>query len=226
MGKSMELLGISLSNIGLREALRRTNGYLEQGGLNTIAYVSARKLLDASEDEQHKTWWNELDLTICEDVEVLKAAGVVSQNRIKEVEENAYLKEFLKILVRRHASAFLLAEEEEKLKEFEAELRLLQSNLYVVGRDTTDHYVENKDGMINGINALAPKVILSRLPYPEGIHLMHDYRQYLNGSIWLTLPETLVKSSRKGWIRRVSGLLDKKLLHKKIHRFVQEQEEK
>ena len=97
MGKSMELLGISLSNIGLREALRRTNGYLEQGGLNTIAYVSARKLLDASEDEQHKTWWNELDLTICEDVEVLKAAGVVSQNRIKEVEENAYLKEFLKI---------------------------------------------------------------------------------------------------------------------------------
>ena len=80
--------------------------------------------------------------------------------------------------------------------------------------------------MINGINALAPKVILSRLPYPEGIHLMHDYRQYLNGSIWLTLPETLVKSSRKGWIRRVSGLIDKKLLHKKIHRFAQEQEEK
>lgn len=222
----MELLGVSLSNIGLREALKRTGRYLETGGVNTIAYVSARKLLEASEDERQQMWWNGLDLTVCEDVEILKAAGMVSQSRIKEVEENIYLREFLKILVRRQASAFLLAEGEEKLKEFEEELRCLQSNLLVVGRDTTDRYIENKDGMINGINGLAPRVILSRLPYPEGIHLMYDYRHYLNASVWLALPDTLVKSSREGWMQKMAGLIDKRLLHKKIHRFAQGKEEK
>ena len=221
----MELLGISLTDVGLREALKQSDRYLDQGGLNTIAYVSAKKLLEASEDEEQQKWWNELDLTICEDVGLLKAAGAATQSRVREVKENIYLKEFLKSLVRRQAPAFLLAEEEEGLKAFDEELRLLQSNLFVAGRDTTDHYVENKDGLINAINALAPKVILSRLPYPEGIHLMYDYHRYLNGSVWLTLPETLVKNDRGGWRDKVSELIYKKLLHKKIHRFEEEQEE-
>lgn len=219
----MELLGISLSDVGLREALRRTGEYLDQGGLNTIAYVSARNLLEASEDEEQQRWWNELDLTICEDAEILRAAGAATQNRIKEIEENIYLKEFLKTLVRRQISVFLLAEEETRLEEFEEELRLLQSNLLVVGRDTTDHYEENKEGMINSINALAPRVLLSRLPCPEVIYLMHEYGQFLNCSVWLTLPETLIKGEREGWLKKVSGLIDKKLLHKKIQSFEQEE---
>ena len=35
----MELLGISLTDVGLREALKQSDRYLDQGGLNTIAYV-------------------------------------------------------------------------------------------------------------------------------------------------------------------------------------------
>ncbi|MBQ9991260.1 MAG: WecB/TagA/CpsF family glycosyltransferase [Lachnospiraceae bacterium] len=222
----MELLGISLNNIGLKEALRKSEEYLDQGGLNTIAYVSAKKLLEASEDGEQQKWWQKMDLSIFEDVEILKAAGGVSQSRAKEIEENAFLREFLKILVRRQAPVFLLAEEEEALEQLEEELRLMQNNLYIAGRDTTDHYLENKEGLINAINALAPRVILSRLPYPEGIHLMYDYHSYLNGSVWLTLPHTLVKAEKEGWKGKVSGLIYQKLLHKKIHQFVQEQEQK
>ena len=91
----MELLGISLTDVGLREALKQSDRYLDQGGLNTIAYVSAKKLLEASEDEEQQKWWNELDLTICEDVGLLKAAGAATQSRVREVKENIYLKEFL-----------------------------------------------------------------------------------------------------------------------------------
>lgn len=222
----MELLGISLNNVGLREALRRSEEYLDQGGLNTIAYVSARKLLEASEDEEQQKWWQGLDLTLCEDVEVLKAAGQVTQVRVKEIEENLFLREFLKILVRRQAAVFLLAEEEGGLEALENELREMQSNLYILGRDTTDHYTENEEGLINAINALAPRVILSRLPYPQGIRLMYDYHRYLNGSIWLSLPDTLGKAEKEGWKGKVTDLICKTLLHKKIHQFVQEQEEK
>lgn len=232
----MELLGISLTNVGLNEALIRTNEYLERGGLNTIAYVSARMLLEASEDEQQQKWWSGLDLTICEDVEILKAAGVNSESRLREVEENAYLKEFLKTLVHRQETVFLLAPNEEQLKDFEQELRLFQSSwqgnvknglrsrLQIIGRDITERYEENKDGMINGINALAPGVILSRLPYPEGIRLMYDYHSYLNGSVWLTLPEVLVKDNRSDWTGKVSDFFYRKLFDKKIHQFEQDKE--
>ncbi|MGN1314323.1 MAG: WecB/TagA/CpsF family glycosyltransferase [Lachnospiraceae bacterium] len=220
----MEVLGISLSNVGLREAIRRSEGYLRQGRLNTIAYVSTKKLIEASENEEQRIWWEKLDLTICEDTEVLKAAGAVSYNRLKEIEENSFLKEFLKLLARRHTSVLLLAEDEERLKLLEEELRHIQSNLFVVGRDTTDYYRENKEGLINAINAQAPGVILSRLPYPEGIHLMYDYHSYLNSSVWLTLPETLVKSETEGWKEKMADLIYRKLLNKKLHRFAQEKE--
>lgn len=222
----MEILGILLNNLSLKEALNRSEIYLNQGGLNTIAYVSGRKLLEASEDEEQQKWWQGLDLTVCEDTEILKAAGRATQTKVKEIEENSFLKEFLKLLVRRQASAFLLEEDGEGLKEMEEELKLIQSNLYVIGRDTMDHYTENMEGLINAINTMAPRVILSRLPHPESIRLMSEYHQYLNSSVWLSLPETLANTKSPGLKDRMTDLIYKKLLHKKIHQFAQEQEEK
>lgn len=223
---SMNLLGISLSNVGIREALRRTEGYFSGGGLNTIAYVSASKLVQASEQEEQKLWWEDLDLTVCEDAEVLKAAGVTSQNRIREVEDNQYLKEFLKIIVRGYHKVFLLSDTEENLQDFEEELRLLQSNLPIVGRDITENYPVDKDSMINGINAVAPGVILSRFPYPEGIRLMHDYHRLLNGAVWLTLPEKLSQNREENWMGRISGFFYRHLFHKKIYYFNKEPQSK
>lgn len=199
---SMNLLGISLSNVGLREALRRTEEYFRGGGLNTIAYVSASKLVQASEQEEQKAWLEDLDLTICEDVEVLKAAGITSQNRIREVEENQYLQEILKLIVRNYYKVFLLADTEENLQEFEEELRFLQSNLPVAGRDATENYSQDKSSMINGINAVAPQIILSRFSYPEGIQLMHDYHRLLNGAVWLTLPEKLFQGRKETLLKK------------------------
>ena len=235
----MELLGISLTNVGLQEALIKTREYLEQGGLNTVAYVSARKLVEACENEEHQKWWNDLDLTICEDVEVLKAAGIDCENRQREVEENAYLREFLEILDQRRERVFLIASHEDQLQEFEEELQQFQkgnqgvadqesapqdAGWQIVGRDSTYNYGENPEGLINRINVLAPKVILSRLPYPEGIRLMYEYHSYLNGSIWLTLPEVLMKDSRSDWTGKVSDFFYKKLFDKKIQQFEQEKE--
>lgn len=213
---SVELLGVSLSNVGLREALIRTNQFLKSGKLNTIAYASVSKLMEASEKEEQRQWWSALDMTICEDVEVLKAIGMATVGRIKEVEENAYLKEFLKLLVRGHKEIYLLADTEQNLQEFEEELRNFQNNLYIVGRDTLENYGENKDGMINAINAVAPKVILSLLPYPQGIHLMYDYRMYLNGSVWLSLTEKNLGQKKQSWISKIAECIDKKLFEKKI----------
>lgn len=223
---SMNLLGISLSNVGLREALRRTEEYFRGGGLNTIAYVSASKLVQASEQEEQKAWLEDLDLTICEDVEVLKAAGITSQNRIREVEENQYLQEILKLIVRNYYKVFLLADTEENLQEFEEELRFLQSNLPVAGRDATENYSQDKSSMINGINAVAPQIILSRFSYPEGIQLMHDYHRLLNGAVWLTLPEKLFQGRKETLLKKASGFFYRQIFHKKVNHFKEEPQSK
>ena len=90
------LLGIPLSDMGLRETLRKTNEYVKSGGLNTVAYVSTPKLVMASEDEEQKHWWKKIDLIVFEDSEVLKAIGITAPSRIREVEEKKYLKEILR----------------------------------------------------------------------------------------------------------------------------------
>lgn len=222
----MELFGISLYDIGCREGLRRCREYLVQGGLNTAAYICGRKLLEASENEEQQRWWKGIDLTFCEDIEILKALGELTEGRLQEIEENLFLKAFLLMLAEHKDSVFLLEHQEASLGSLETELKQMERNLLIIGRDTLERYADNAEGLINAMNALAPKVILSRLPYPEGIRLMYEYRSYLNASLWLTLPDTLLKGEKEGWKEKVSDLICKTLLHKKIHQFVQEQKEK
>lgn len=95
-----EILGIPLSNIGLRESLRKINEFSESNGLNTVAYISAGKLVLASDNREQRKWWSNLDLILYEDKEVLKAVGITAPARIREVEENKFLKEMLRNLVR------------------------------------------------------------------------------------------------------------------------------
>ncbi len=224
----MELLGISLTDVGIKEALNRTKEYLETGGLNTIAYVSTRKLLEACGDEEQQKWWNELDLTVCEDTEVLKAVGNHDESRQREVEDNIYLTEFLRLLAERNKDVFLLTQREEQLEGLKEELSVFGKDFYgqlsISEGDCLDSYTDNTEGLINRINLAAPAVIISQLPYPKGIRLMHDCHSYLNSRLWLTLPEVLMKEERTGLPGKVASYFYSKLFDKKIQQFEQEKE--
>ncbi|MBQ3105772.1 MAG: hypothetical protein IJC59_07945 [Lachnospiraceae bacterium] len=216
---SIRLLGIMIKAMGTQGALKKTADFMGSGGLRTIAYVSMDKLMQASENAEEKEWWEDVDLALYGDKEVLKAAGVTSQSRIREVEENVYLRALLKRIVKNHYETFLLADTEENVRLLEEELRELEGSLTVTGRDATERYTQAKESLINNINVVAPRVILSRIPYPEGISLMYQYHRYLNGDIWVALPQILIGEYTDRWYSRILYGLRSRLFRKKLSSF-------
>lgn len=213
----IKVLGISLESMGLRESLRQTDLFLRNGALNTIAYISTQKLVQASENEEQKTWMEKLDLTICEDADVLHAAGVESRSRIREVEQNEYLMELLRRIRHNKYSTYLFTDTKENLIRLEDELHEMMSGIPVKGRATLEEYDSNKESIMNAMNAVAPVIIISRFPYPQGMQMMHEYRMLLNGEIWITLPEHLNAQKRRSFKNRIMQRLYKRRFTKKVN---------
>ena len=213
-----DILGIPVSDISLYESVGRTRRFLETDKLNTVGYVSAHKLVLASENEKQKQGWMKLDLVIFEDIEVLKASGKINAGRIKEVEEMKYLKDVLKIIAKEAYPVYLLADTQADLKELEEELmRMTAEKLYITGGNDIISYRDNKEGLINLINFQAPAVILSRIPYPEGLYLLHDYGSYINARLWIMLPDRVTVDKKISWLDKFNKFIYKNLLKKKIN---------
>ncbi len=213
----IKVLGITLTDMGLREMLRKTDVLLNNGALNTIAYVSTQKLVEASEQEEEKRCIEELDMTVCEDTEVLKAAGITSKSRIREVEQEEYLIEFLRKVKHNHYSTFLFADTPQELNSLEEDLRTVMSALPIRGRATLSEYNGNKESIINAMNVVAPMVILSRFPFPQELELMQEYRMQVNAEVWLTLPQHFGKKRKSFFVNFKEKLIHRKFAKKVIH---------
>ena len=215
----IKVLGITITNMGLRESLRQTDVFIKNGVLSTIAYVSTQKLVQASENEEQKRWIEELDMTLCEDTDVLRAAGVESHSRFREIEQNEYLVELLRRIRHNKYSTYLFTDTRENLTRLEEDLREIMSGFPVKGRGTLEDYASNREGIINSMNAVAPLIIISRFPYPQGLQMMHDYKMLLNGEIWITLPEHINAQKKRPLKNRVIQRLYKKRFTRKINNF-------
>ncbi|MGN0157182.1 MAG: hypothetical protein ACI39N_08020 [Lachnospiraceae bacterium] len=221
----IKVLGITLTDLGLREALRQTDIFLKSGALNTIAYVSMQKLVLASENEEEKQWLEEMDMTICEDAEVLQAAGITNRSRIRETEKNEYLVELLRRIKHNNYTTFLFTDTEKNLVRLEEELHSIMHGLPIKGHASLEEYGENREGIWNAMNVVAPKVIISRFPYPEGMKLMHECRMLLNGEIWITLPEHINAEKKKSVLSNLEQYFYKRRFTKKLIHFQEENQE-
>lgn len=212
-----KILSNSLNKSGVRELLRKTGEYLESGSLNTVVSLSSIKLIRAMENEEYGRMITLADMIIFEDIEVLKALGIATPARSREVEENKYLKEFLRKLVKEQREILLAAENDEQLELLEKELKSLQSNLNIVGRSAADRYLSDKESFINSVNLLAPEVVLSRMSSSMDLEILYEYSNYLNASLWMVLPDKLVENKKAGWLDKINKFICKKLLNKKIN---------
>ena len=227
-GVSMQIkvLGITLKDLGLRESSRQTDVFLKNGALNTIAYVSTQKLIHASENEDEKSWMEELDMIVCEDSDVLHAAGITSRSRIREVEQNEYLIELLRRIKHNRYTTYLFTDTKENLSILEDDLHEIMSGLPIKGRASLEEYDYNSASIINAMNTVAPIVIISKFPYPQGTRMMHEYKMLLNAEIWITLPDHINALKRRTLIKRLEQKIYRRQFVKKINHFLKEDETK
>ena len=88
--KKLNVLGISLSDYTLREAMKLTVKYLNSGALNTVFYLSTQILVEALDHEEQREWIEKMDLNIIGEPDILRASNNNTWSRIHEIENNDY----------------------------------------------------------------------------------------------------------------------------------------
>lgn len=216
--RKMQVLSVGLNDYTVREAIRKVEEYFHDGKLHTIAYISKKGVMEADENEQVKEFITKMDLMVCTDSDILRAANVETWNRIREIDENIFMEEFLKKLIRQRKTLYILAETDVELLQLEEHLRSYQQNLHIVGKYALEHLSADEEFVVNEINVLEPDVLVSILPSMRRIEFYDSNCMKLNTNIWLMLKEDVVLHNKnKGLLRRISerfmrGVFKKKTL--------------
>ena len=123
MIKKIDILGVSLDNYTVREAIMCVERYLSNQVLNTIESISAQMLIESETDPILKETLGTLDLAVIGEKEIIQAGGFGTMQRIRETEENDFYFEFFKRIERNKKSIFLLGDTQAKLAELQQELK-------------------------------------------------------------------------------------------------------
>ena len=165
----------------------------------------------------------ELDMVVCEDSDVLHAAGITSRSRIREVEQNEYLIELLRRIKHNRYTTYLFTDTKENLSLLEDDLHEIMSGLPIKGCASLEEYDDNSASIINAMNTVAPTVIISKFRYPQGMRLMHEYKMLLNAEIWITLPDHINALKKRTLIKRLEQKIYRRQFVKKIKHFLKEE---
>ncbi len=218
--RKINVLGICLKDYTLKEALQLADGYMQKNGaVHTIAYISSQLLIAADGSSEWKEWIESLDMTICTDADVLCADGGMPKSRISEIEENAFLVEFLKKAAKEGRRICLLADTKEKLALLQENLLHLQENLPITGSFVLG-MPERAAAFINEANDIVPDVIISELPAPWQKQLLLENKKKINTRIWLALPEGGPACIRRQSIgKRLMQRIYRKIFKKRVKRY-------
>lgn len=220
MVKKLDILGISLDNYTVREAMLRIEVCWNNTIMSTVETISMDTLVKAQSDELVKNCIENLDLAIICDKEILKAAGIVSSQRMKETMENEFPKEFLRRAARNKRTAYLLGESGEQIGLLQGFLNEHYERLKIAGVYALSECGGDYDTVINEINIATPDVILSVLPTPAQEYFLKEHKEKLNAKIWYGLGTNYAgmqgKSEVAGFAKR---LIQKGILHTHLLRY-------
>ncbi len=218
--RQMQVLGVELQDYTVREAMRKTEEFLRDQKMNTIAYITTRGLMAAEESPELKAFLSGLDLTVAADSDILRAAGIENRNRIKEIENDEFMEEFLKKLVRGKRSVYLLTGDREQLAALEACLKSYQHSLRVVGRFSLDQLEKEEDWLINEMNGLMTEVVISNISSPQRESFFENNHMKMNARIWLMLKDKVVHSAhKKSVFWRLADGVSRKWFRKKVEQY-------
>ena len=211
------ILGLTLCDYNVREALRNTDKYLKNGALNTVAYISGTLLAQVSKDEKLTEYLERIDMTMCMDPDILEAAGIAGRSRVREIDEKMYFRGLLRKLARIRGSVYLMADSEENLETLKEVVLGYQENLNICGSGVYEQFGEQPERLVNELNDIAPKVIISGMPFGVDFYIMAEYKTYVNAELWLSLPAGTVSLTQNAsfWVK-----LKRKLDYRKFIRQV------
>ena len=223
MIKKIEILGISIDNYTVREAMLCIENFFNSTSMNTVESISMEMLVCAENDETLRECIEELDLAIINEKEILQAAKVTSAQRIRETTEKKFFKEFIKRVIRNNQTVYLFANSRQDIERLE---KFLEENdcgkMKITGNSVVEECKGDYDNLVNDINIESPDIILSVLPSPQQEYFLMENKAKINAQIWYGLGTDYDKmsgiSSIRRWIRKIKH---KTMLHRMLSKYHQ-----
>ena len=226
MIKKIDILGVSLDNYTVREAIMCVERYLSNQVLNTIESISAQMLIESETDPILKETLGTLDLAVIGEKEIIQAGGFGTMQRIRETEENDFYFEFFKRIERNKKSIFLLGDTPAKLAELQQELKKAFPRLIFAGEYAVENCVGDLEAVINDMNGTTPDVIVSILPSPLQEHFLAEHRDKMNANIWYGIGGLPIHKKKHGFIDHLKSMVHRGKLKNIMNKYDENIEEK
>lgn len=221
--QKINILGLTLTDRALKESLVLADEYIQNGALNTILYITAPMLILAEKDAQEKELIEAVDMTLCGDADIIRVAKIESKSRLYEVENQIFIKEFLKRMVRGERKIYLLADSKEEIDKLRKKLEELQRGLSICGSSIIGEETEDIGAVINTINDIAPTVIISQAVLGKQERWMADAKPFLNVEVWLGIPRDMkLSESNENLRKKVLNKVYKTMFRRSMNKYSEE----
>ncbi len=223
--RTFQVLGITLTDYSVREAMRKVEEYLKDGKVSTICYITTGGILEAENHPETKSFLENMNLTVAADAEFLKAADILTRGRQREIENSDFMRIFLNRVARDRLKVCLISDSQDAADKLEQGLKSYQGGLQVIGRFTAiDAESEETETLINDINVLAPEIIISNLSYPLREAFFEQHHMKLHAEVWLILNNNMVIESRSlSLLERMKKGLTRKALARSVDQYRKDQ---
>ena len=222
--REFQVLGITLTDYSVKEAMKKVDTYIQDGQVSTLCYITSSGLLEAENHPETKEFLENMSLTIAGDPEVLKVAGIQSKSRLKEIQQSEFIRQFLNRVHRESAAVCLLSNDQDDLAKLEKGLISYQSKLNITGRFSLED-ASSEDSLINDINVLAPKIIISNLSYPARESFYAEHCMKLHAEIWLILKQDMVLENRSlNLFEKLKAAFNRKALRRSVDAYKKEED--
>lgn len=219
MEHKIEVLGVTVDNYFVEEAMEIAEGFLKNDVLNIIGFVSANLLVAAAEKEQLKKDIENMDLSIIGEKEILEGTDSYDAHR-EEIDKNVFMKAFLMCMSDNKNSAFLIADNQKQAREFSEYLKENYPEIHIQGDYVLEGAAEDEDDIINEVNGISPDVVLSMISSEFQEKFVFKNRQKLNAKVWIGLGHhEKVRDAiglKPSWL---SKLVDKTLFKRMITKY-------
>ena len=111
-----------------------------------------------------------IDMTVLADSDILRAGGIANRNNVREVDNDEFMQEFLKKLVRMRKHVYLLTGTDAQLSALRQAVCSYEENLRIAGSYSLEELAEqgyDEDYLVNEINVETPNVIISNIGSPQ-----------------------------------------------------------
>lgn len=225
MSKKIQVFGIDIDNYTVRETMLLLEEYISTDGLNIVELISPELLLAAFEQEELREMIDNADMQIIGDAAILEVLPETYEQNVNEIQRRELEEQFLRSLIRKKKTAYLIAGSEEELQIFREYIEKNYKELHMAGYYAGRIDEENTDYIINDINSAAPDVIFTHLPSPLQENFVFQNRNRLNARLCMCLGiymKTKYPSGRK--ISKIKALIDQTLFKRKAIKYAVENE--